>query len=191
MKLPDGYEIKSMSEEEFGPLWTKHAKAIFTDSQPILNSADILTEADLQKSTDLKKRLKEILKLRFALFYKDQFAGWSWGVQQGTETFNMCNSAVLPEHRRKGLYTALMNTVVHAATEAGFRRIFSRHSATNNAVIIAKLKAGFNITTMELSESFGTLVHLTYFPNPTRRKVLEYRAGLIRPDEEIKKLLRF
>jgi len=31
---------------------------------------------------------------------------------------------------------------------------------------------------------------LTYYPNKTRRKVLDFRAGQMRPDEELKKLFK-
>lgn len=65
-----------------------------------------------------------------------------------------------------------------------------RHSATNNAVIIPKLKAGFVITSMEISDMFGVLVHLTYFPKVLRRKMITYRVGDMKPDEEIKKCLK-
>jgi hypothetical protein len=60
---------------------------------------------------------------------------------------------------------------------------------TNNDVIIPKLKAGFLITSFELSDTFGSLVHLTYYPSPLRRKVQVYRAGDLFPDEEIRKAL--
>ena len=100
----------------------------------------------------------------------------------------MCNSGILETHRRKGLYSALMGRVVEAATAEGFQKIYSRHTSTNNAVIIAKLKAGFSITSFELSDTFGVLVHLSYYPNAVRRKVQDFRAGQAKPDDQIKKL---
>jgi ribosomal protein S18 acetylase RimI-like enzyme len=190
VSLPEHYSINLMSGEEFGPLWNQHAKAMFNDSQLIFHPYDHVTDNDIEKNSSLQKRLKEILRLRFGLFYKNEFVGWSWGFQETPETFYMCNSGVLPEHRRKGLYTALMQTLVKAAVDEGFQKIYSRHTTTNNAVIIPKLKAGFYITNLEVSDSFGTLVHLTYFPSALRNKVLNFRAGQIRPDEELKKVLK-
>jgi len=108
-----------------------------------------------------------------------------------TSTLYMQSSAVFPEFRRAGLYTELVRKSVELGTEAGFLSIFSRHVATNNAVIIAKLKLGFRITSLELTDTFGSLVHLSYFPNKTREKMLEYRASFSKPDDEIKKLLGF
>jgi hypothetical protein len=101
----------------------------------------------------------------------------------------MQNSGILPEHRRKGLYSKLVRHVLNVTTEKGFPRVWSRHNATNNAVIVPKLKQGFLISAMELSDTFGTLVHLSYFPVEVQRKMMDYRAGQIKPDDEIKKLL--
>jgi hypothetical protein len=42
---------------------------------------------------------------------------------------------------------------------------------------------------MEVSDMFGTLIHLHYFPKELRRKMMDYRVGQIKPDEEIKKSL--
>lgn len=39
----------------------------------------------------------------------DQMVGWSFGFQQDRYTFYMGNSGVLMEHRRKGIYSALLN----------------------------------------------------------------------------------
>ena len=70
----------------------------------------------------------------------------------------------------------------------GFQELCSRHSVDNNAVIIPKLKAGFVITGVEISDMWGTLVNLSYYTNEKRRKVLSYRSGA-KPDSEIKKYL--
>ena len=59
---------------------------------------------------------------------------------------------------------------------------------TNNAVIIPKLKAGFVISGFEVSDRFGTLVQLSYYFNPLRRKMMDVRVGQRKPDEEIRKL---
>ena len=117
------------------------------------------------------------------------FISWSWGYQESAFRFYMCNSAVFSEFRRKGLYTRLLNEMVARATRLGFQEIYSRHIITNNAVIIPKLKEGFIISSMEISDSFGTTVNLSYYPKKLRKKILDYRAGQIKPDLEIKKCL--
>ncbi len=102
--------------------------------------------------------------------------------------FYMCNSAIFEEHRKKGLYTCLMKEMLKRARSRGFAKIYSRHITTNNDILIAKLKQGFKITNFELSESFGTMVHLTYFPTKIKNDILDFRAGYKRPNKKMKKI---
>jgi GNAT superfamily N-acetyltransferase len=189
VKLPAGYEIREMENAEFEPLWQKSAELVFADSQ-FFRFFYFISEEEKSKYRDLAKFYKDVYSLRLGLFYKNEFVGWSCGDQHSAEAYYMRNSGILKEHRKKGLYTALLNATVKILTEKGFQRIFSRHNASNNEVIIPKLKFGFTITAMEISDVFGTLVHLTYFPNPLRRKVMIYRDGNLMPDEELKAALK-
>jgi hypothetical protein len=56
-------------------------------------------------------------------------------------------------------------------------------------VIVPKLKAGFVISGFEVSDIFGILIHLTYYFNEIRRKVIDFRVGQLVPDEQIRQLL--
>ena len=116
--------------------------------------------------------------------------GWHYGFQETPTRFYMCNSAILPNHRRKGLYQQLMTQAIEMITGKGFQEIYSRHKATNNAVIIPKLKAGFIITSLQVEDVLGALIHLTYYPKKIREKILAFRVGHIRADDEIRSLLK-
>lgn len=188
--LPDGYEIRELSHEEFDPLWQYHGQKIFLDQSPILRLTEVYDADELLLARELNKQISAPYRLRLAVFKQNEFCGWCYGVQETHETFYMQNSAVLPEHRQRGLYSALMNRTVEIVKAKGFQRIYSRHNATNNEVIIPKLKFGFKITSLEISDMYGALVHLTYFTNEIRRKILNYRVGEIHPDKQIKELLR-
>lgn len=72
----------------------------------------------------------------------------------------------------------------------GFQVIYSSHIATNNAIIIPKLKAGFVITSMEVKERFGTRIKLSYYTSQLRKKVVGFRVGFNRPDKELKDILK-
>ena len=61
--------------------------------------------------------------------------------------------------------------------------------ATNSAVLVPKLKAGFIITAFEMSDVYGLLVHMSYFANPVRRKAMNFRSGMTIPDEELRMFL--
>ena len=118
-------------------------------------------------------------KIDVGLFYKEELIGWSYGWHGGVQaaTYYMANSCVFPEFRRKGYYSKMLEKVLEIANELGFQVVISRHVAANNPVIIAKLKLGFKVTGMELSEIHGNLICLTYFNNKHREEAYEVRSG--------------
>ncbi len=179
-----------MTPEEFHPLWNEHKPKVFgTDHSYSLWG--MLSQDEIDKSNNLRKRLGNKIEVCFGVFdNQDNFIGWSWGFQESSISFYMANSAILEQHRRKGLYTRVLNEMISHVSELGFQLIYSRHCATNNSVIIPKLKAGFLISKMELDDIFGVLIHLHYYPNKTRRKIMDYRSGQMAPDEELKKLFK-
>lgn len=191
-KLPKDYSIKELPTEEFRKLWEKPARKIFSDNLDYYGSDLIDTKSESKK---FKKLFKEFnssqhYRINLGLYYKNKFIGWSWGYQQTALTFYMCNSAVDTKYRRKGLYTILLNEVIKRTAAQGFQSIYSRHIITNNDVIIAKLKTGFKITNFELSEKFGVLVHLTYFPQKIRNEILDFRSGFKYPSKKLKKIFK-
>jgi ribosomal protein S18 acetylase RimI-like enzyme len=183
------YQIKELTNEELSSFNQEAHKTIFFDDGQIFRFVKSLNEEETKKWKELSSYLGNPLRINLGMFKGEEFVGWSWGYQESALTFYMCNSAILPEHRKKGLYTRLMNEMIKRATALGFQEIYSRHTSTNNAVIIPKLKAGFVITTMEVTDVFGVLIHLNYFPNKLRQKMMDYRVGEIKPDSEIKELL--
>lgn len=187
-QLANGYTIREITGEEFRPLWDQNAPRIFSDNSLDFMWHQHISESELENLKTLGKHMGDPLRIRLAVFKGDQFVGWSAGDQKSSEIYYMRNSAILPEHRRQGLYSELLKTNIEMLTEKGFQKIYSRHSQTNNAVIIPKLKAGFIITSLELDDMFGTMVHLSYYTNPLRRKMMDFRTGNLRPDEEIKKI---
>lgn len=190
VELPAGYSFREMSKEEFQPLWQEQAARIFDDDALLFRVFPSLSAGEQDRWRALGRKMGEPYTLRLGIFHGEEFVGWHVGDQKDAQTFYMRNSAVLPAHRRLGLYTALLSEVMGRVEGEGFQLITSRHVATNNDVIIPKLKAGFLLTGMELSDSFGTLVHLTYFTNPLRRKVMDFRAGQVRPDEDLRQAFR-
>lgn len=151
---------------------------------------DWLDADAIERQTALGARMGDLYRCKLGAFVDGAIAGWSVGVQDSAETYQMVNSAVLPAFRGRGIYRALVDATLAEVAAQGFQRVYSRHVATNNAVIVPKLKAGFVITGTELSDRFGALVHLSWFPHAARRKVLDYRAGLIQPDDEVRAYMR-
>jgi ribosomal protein S18 acetylase RimI-like enzyme len=183
-----GFTIRELSAADFRPIWQTYAPRIF--EQPLrLHLDDLLSEPQKENAQKLQQNMGSPMVLRYGLYHGDTFVGWHIGDQKSSHEYYMRNSAVLPEYRHRGLYSALVGHVLAKTTEAGFQLITSRHTATNNPVIIAKLKLGFVITGVEISDVFGVLVHLTYFTNNDRRRVMDVRSGESRPDADIQRWL--
>ncbi len=191
-KLPAGYSIKELSTEEFDKLWQKPGKRIFNDASLMFNARDVYSKKQLKQFKKLRESFdtKNHLTINLGLYHKNKFVGWSWGFQDAPTEFYMCNSAVFEEHRGKGLYTCLMREMLSRLADKGFSRIYSRHMLTNNSILIAKLKQGFKITSFELSDRFGVLAHLSFFPSQIQNDILSFRSGDLRPTKRLKKIFQ-
>jgi GNAT superfamily N-acetyltransferase len=183
-------KIKRMSGDEIWPFIKKHDPKIYRGSQfyPAYEHMNAHEKKGFQKR---KVFLKERIEIFFGLFdEKDRFAGWTAAVQMRPNELYMINSAVLPKYRRKGWYTKLVLAMLKEAKAEGFQMIVSNHIATNNSVIIAKMKLGFMISGLEMLDEVGLLVKLTYYLNPMRTEMLKYRTGEIHPTARVKKILK-
>ncbi len=189
LNLDNGYKIRWMESNNFNDKKSDLKEKVFEDDHSLF-PFEYLAESEKDHIKKLRENLyKDQFRICLGLFDKeDNFVGWSFGYQVDQMTYYMCNSGVLKKHRRKGLYTALMNVSLDILKEKGFQTIYSRHNATNNSVIIPKLKAGFVISSLEVDDVFGVLVTLKYFTNQKRRKIMDYRAGQLKPDDELKAL---
>lgn len=184
--LPQGYRFVELPKDEFQEYWKKWGEIIFKANDTSLDLQRIYSEQEKNDLRKLGQNLSNLVDFNLCIFKEDEFCGWFTGDQYSNDTFYMRNSAILPDHRRLGLYSALMFEVLKRTHELGFQTVLSRHVTTNNSIIIAKLKAGFVITALEVSDRFGTLVHLTYFFNETRKKTMRFRSGDLKPDQTLK-----
>lgn len=190
-KLKNGYELRIMDEAPFFEEFRKWKDKVF-DEDHSLFPGEYLSPSELENTKNLRTSLyNQPYNLYIGVFCPDgHFVGWHLGYQESAHVFYMCNSAILDDHRRKGLYSNLLKFTLDHLKQKGFQVIYSRHNATNNSVIIPKLKAGFIISSLEMDDVFGVLVHLKYYTNETRRKIMDYRAGQKKPDDQLKKLFK-
>lgn len=175
-QLQNGYEFRLLDEAVGQALIADWLPKIFGENGRIM---PVYSDTETSATEQLRSHIGNPLVLRFGLYKGEQFVGWHVGDQVNATEFYMRNSAVLREHRNQGLYSAMFKCVKEYVLNLGFQIISSKHLATNNAVIIPKLKQGFVMTGMDLSDVFGTLVCLKYFANDGRRRVMDYRRGLI------------
>jgi hypothetical protein len=152
-KLPHGYAIRSMSDAEFVPLFEEFGPKLF-DEHMTLKMMKVLSEQEIVAAHKLKEKIASRYRLNLGLFHEERFVGWSWGHQRSATEFYMESSAVFVEHRRKGLYSALLQEIIRVTANEGFQVISSKHHQTNNAVIIPKLKSGFLITGISIGGYF-------------------------------------
>lgn len=126
---------------------------------------------------DAKRRLNSLHRATHQetiVFYdNDTPIGYSAGRMTSATEFMMNDTGILPHYRRKGIYSAFLKLYLPYLRDCGYERVASYHSPTNRAILIAKLKAGFNISGMELREHVGASVKLAYFLHEDRFAAFE------------------
>ncbi len=182
------YTIRAMDTAEFMPLFREHRPRVFASTFDF-NTQAALSEEEHAAMARLRERLGTPYQLNIGIYHHGGLVGWSFGFQASSEKYYMVNTGIYPQHQGKGIYTALLPRILDILQREGFQIVYSRHTATNNQVLVPKLKAGFIISGFEISDMFGLLVHLSYFFNPLRRKVMDVRAGQSRPDDEVRRYL--
>jgi hypothetical protein len=188
--LVGNYTMRVLEDAEFGPLFRQY-RPIFLQTMLDFDVQQALSMEEQTATARLRERMGAPFRLTIGIYHYQEFIGWSFGRQESAERYYMVNTAILPQHQGKGVYSALLPRILSVLQREGFQIVYSRHVATNNQVLVPKLKAGFVITGIEVSDVFGVLVHLSYFFNPLRRKVLDVRVGLARPDAEVRRYMPF
>jgi GNAT superfamily N-acetyltransferase len=99
--------------------------------------------------------------------------------------YRMWHSHVHPDHRGRGLYSEILRRTLAYSRAIGCTSVVSEHAPGNNAILIAKLKAGFRIIGMEIDPAVGASINLKYFHNPEHLAAYEFRCGLATLDEQL------
>jgi ribosomal protein S18 acetylase RimI-like enzyme len=152
--------------------------AVFDDYE----RSDLLAEVIKQEAAARPEGLVRDVPSPFGLAaYRDgTLVGWSQGYRQGKSEFYMLNSGVASTERRRGVYSELVRAVLAHAASQGYARVTSRHAASNTAVLIAKMRLGFQVSGFEYSEVYGPLAHLTFIVSEARRRLYRMRSASIR-----------
>jgi len=141
------------------------------------NTYKMYGEEEIAKLKKLYAENNEVYRLNYFIIHNDALAGWATGCQTDPDEFYMHNTGIFEQHRRKGIYTKILQLILARVKERGYQKVNSKHAATNNAVIIPKLKAGFLINGIEINEKFGVLVKLTYYFNKKIEALVRFRSG--------------
>lgn len=118
-------------------------------------------------------------QIRIGAFHAELLVGWShaWLLPGGV--LYVGNSAVVPEHRRQGVYSRLMAAVEDQARALGCIKVESHHRAENSAVLIAKLKADYTIVGTEFVAEIGLLLKICKHLEPRRDAIFRARLGTV------------
>jgi hypothetical protein len=100
------------------------------------------------------------------------------GEQHSASAYRMWHTHVHPDFRRLGLYKLIVQSTIAYTAALGFDAVTSEHAPCNNAIIIAKLRAGFRIYGLELDPVVGPALILRYFHNPEHLAAYELRCGM-------------
>ena len=189
IQLLKNYYVKSVDIEQYNEFRAIHEPKIFPNRFD-LNIYQALSDSEKAKLQNLSKNLDGKDELRLGFFYENEMIGWSYGLQISNDTFRMTTTGILVEHQRKGIYSAFVKELLQFLKLEGYQKVVSRHYATDNQVIVPKLRSGFRITGMELTDDYGLLVLVSYFFNQTRLEAINMRAGLAQPTSSVKSIVR-
>lgn len=176
LAIDSDYTLHELSVDDFMTLFTERQEQYFSSSIVVDGTSHL--SADEIKHVRLRaEAYPKAWRFQWALLYCGEAVGWTYAYQSDHETLYMCNTAIDPAHRGKGLYARIVQEVIGVARAEGFQLITSKHHASNSAVLVPKLKAGFIITGLTLDEKYGLMVLLTYFVDPVRRSLAVRRIG--------------
>ena len=188
ISLFDSYSFKEVSIEEFTPFFKENRPKVFANHTTI-RVEDWMDDIEKQKVNVLSNLIKDRYQYFVLIYNGEETIGWHVGRQIEGDSYNMGNTGIFEQYQGLGIYTALLPKLLEVFKEKGFQKVTSRHHASNNAVLVPKLKAGFRISSFEIDERFGVLVHLSYIFNERRLNAYKYRTGELHPNEDIKKFL--
>ena len=157
------------------------AEPIFGDAARQQYLKELIGPEAAERHAALRQSLPKAERIRIGAFDGERLVGYSQGWFEPGGNFYIGSSAVDPDHRRQGVYTRLLNAVEQAVRERGGISISSQHVATNNAVLIAKLKLGYVIAGTEFSDAMGLLVRLVLQLTVERAALFAARTGMLAP----------
>lgn len=188
IEIANGYILQPSTESQVFDFVNEHGAQLFDDDVYYLPD-NYYTAIEKERKEKLKERFSNRVSLAYFIKKDSEIVGAFIGKGINEEDFEMWITAILPAHRRKGIYKHILPFAIMSAKELGFQRIISQHACTNNPVIIAKLKAGFVINGFMVNDKCGAQLTLIYHFNQLRKDMFAYRMGAKVPSAEMKIIL--
>lgn len=188
IQLLENYYAKVVDDTTIFNILNKYRTTVFPNT---VDFKILAAYSDEEKKLLKKKKqlARQPTRLSYVVEQAGKLSGWCTAYEKDIDEWYMHITAIFKEHRKKGLYTAVLKLMLAYAKKEGYQKVTSVHNATNNAIIIPKLKAGFVISGMHINEKFGTMVELTYYINLKIKAVVEFRSGQKRLPQNLKEHL--
>jgi len=174
--LVENYYAVEVDNPTFFKNFKENSAKVFNNTVDF-STYKMYSDEEIEKLNKLYAEHKEAYRLNYFIMQNEELAGWATGYQTDANEFYMHNTGIFEQHRRKGIYSKILQLVLSTVKEKGYQKVHSKHATTNNAVIIPKLKAGFLINGMEVNEKFGILVKLIYYFNKDIEALARFRSG--------------
>lgn len=174
-----GYQLERLDSAEV--YWRRHDATLAGDFPP-----EVFFDLRATRTAEASAAQARVVAARadrpltdFTVVHRDgAVVAMFSGEQREPGVYRMWHTNVARGHRRRGLYRRIVECSIGYTGALGFDAITSEHAPSNNAVIIAKLRAGFCVYGLELDPSAGVSLVLRYFHLPAARAAYEYRCGL-------------
>jgi GNAT superfamily N-acetyltransferase len=174
--LAGGYRMQALTPADYWALFEAEMRQHYPP-EVFFELEQVLSERDRHAVALLKEALPPRVADPIAVRLDGVLAAMFFGAAGIRGEYWMISTVVKPDHRRRGLYAAVVDRVVAYARDAGFVSVVSQHAPNNLPVMIAKLKAGFVIEALEIDARVGPSVRLRRYLHPAYDQAFAYRCG--------------
>lgn len=174
--LPTGESIRAVSREDLETVSTRYFDEIFPSYK---EGVPFHLSGARRDQVKPMSRLYDRVHRESFVFYsaKDEPIGWHIGDAEDMLTYYLRQTAIRPHAQAKGLYTAFCIRLSNYLADIGYERLTSCHQVTNRKMLIRKLKDGFVIAGLEITERWGPMVKLVKLLPEDRREAFYEAFG--------------
>lgn len=158
------------------PAFATLQRQVFADIQQVSDALAAVLSAEAAAAIKPESPQQHAPLFRLGAYDGEELVGWSIGHMERGDIFYVAHSGVVAAYRRRGIYAALMNAMHEHALSQGAIAMRSQHSVVNNAVIIAKLRAGYHVSGLSQSARMGALLELTLNFSAERQAMYRQRV---------------
>lgn len=167
-----------VKDSEFWRIYAEKMQEHFPD-EAFFSMGKLADSSSCERRESTARLIEESLPRFFGVLeIKGETAALFSGCAFSAHVWRMWLTVVAPQFRRQGIYSRILKAHLGYARDLGFDIVRSEHGPNNNPIIIAKLRAGFNISSLELDAGMGPTLVLSYYLYPEQQKAYQFRSGI-------------